>query len=404
MDVPKIASLLLICIIFSSANGQCNIYKARPKFSRAIHDFTTEINSRLEEQTSGHYVASPVSLWSLLSAISEGAEGTTLREIQEVLHHHHIKCFNRKYYDIIRQMKSTNPETLLERSGLVVIDENLNVNPKFVNTLNKIGISNVWETNFENFEGSANNINQFVRNVTHGGINEIVSPEDMAGKVLILLDAIYFKGTWKQPFDSSDTEPTPFYNDRNEQIGDVNMMFNVGTYNILDVEVLKAEVLELSYGIDDRFSLLIFLPYYGKSLQSVIDELPNITIKSLFTVFKRKDPIKAHIQIPRFKITTKVENLKELLNDMGITSMFDSSGNGFSEITDDFIYVSDVVQKADIEVTEEGTTGSAITEAEFEDRMMPRTFTANKPFAFMIYDKVTEVVLFTGAYSKPSLF
>ncbi|XP_028160891.1 serpin B6-like [Ostrinia furnacalis] len=91
---------------------------------------------------------------------------------------------------------------------------------------------------------------------------------------------------------------------------------------------------------------------------------------------------------------------------MGLRDMFDANRARFPEISDYQLHVSSFIQKADVEVTEEGTVAAAVTEMGFSFRssVQAENFLANKPFFFMIVDRKTEVPVFSGAYSKPKLF
>ncbi|XP_047510274.1 serine protease inhibitor 77Ba-like [Pieris napi] len=201
-----------------------------------------------------------------------------------------------------------------------------------------------------------------------------------------------------------DTEVSAFYNEKGDQTGDVNLMFVTGNFYQKEVDVIGAQVLELPYGSDERYTALFFLPYPDVSLFSVIEKLKTITLTTIFKLFEAEEKQDVMVQLPRFKTSTNLNNLKELLSDMGLRTMFDSSQASFTKISPYELSVSDFFQKADIEVNEEGTTASAVSGAGFISRSLPEKFTANRPFLYMIIDKEIEVPLFAGANSKPSVY
>lgn len=394
--------ILLLAIIVPSILGQCNVHKAAGPFKRAIYDFSLELTTRVAVENDQHFVTSPFSVWTILSAVSRGAQGTTLAELKKVLTHHSRKCFNHNYYSIARRIFENNTDVTVERSGVIVIDKALDVKPYFIRKIKNIGFCKLLTLSHDDLEQGATEINMLVANATHGVIDEICDSEDLVDKPFLLIDTVYFKGGWTIPFLPSETEVAPFYNEENESIGDVNLMFVNDVFNRLSMDQIGATVLELPYGKEKRFSMLIFLPYEGTKLMTVIENMKSIMLRSIFSLFK--DPAdQVMVQLPRFKIETDLNNLEELLKDMGLETMFDVEAD-FSSITDVQLHVNGVKQKASIVVNEEGTVASAATDLEFQDRSLPPQVTIQRPFLFMIVEKPREVVLFTGAYSKPSLF
>nr|BAM18772.1 unknown unsecreted protein [Papilio xuthus] len=90
---------------------------------------------------------------------------------------------------------------------------------------------------------------------------------------------------------------------------------------------------------------------------------------------------------------------------MGIKDIFDPGAANFKDITEtNNVFISAVVHNAVIEVTETGTVASAATYAYFADRARPSVFNANRPFIYMVLEKTTNTILFSGVYTKPSIF
>ena len=86
---------------------------------------------------------------------------------------------------------------------------------------------------------------------------------------------------------------------------------------------------------------------------------------------------------------------------------FDEKRADFSGISSDpsGLYVSKVLHQAVVEVNEEGTEAAAATAVVMMTRMAmvyePYEFNCNRPFIFIIHDKVQNSILFIGKYSKP---
>lgn len=402
----KMAQIRLFIFIGLVAliSGQCTDERARQFFKRSVYDFSVQLSSRISLETDGHFIASGLSPWTLLSALSLGATEDTLVEIIRVLKMHPHQCFNNKYFRFARELTSLTNDTILEKSAAMFVDQKLEVKEDFQFEVRRAAVCDVKVLDFEEYASTAAFINDYVSRATHEAIDEIVTPSDVDGAYIIMIDALYFKGAWKLPFPYADTENSAFYNHKDNQIGDVNLMFVSGTFNITSSKLVQADILELPYGDQNRFSMLLFLPKRGVTVTTVIENLKAVSLRTIFALFGKRGETIVNVQIPRFKITSDINNLKELLIDMGLQKIFDSGAAKFDDLTSFNVYVSNFIQKADIEVTEDGTEAAAASEAVLEARMLPEQFIANKPFLFMIIDRETEVPLFTGAYSKPQLF
>ncbi|XP_063834210.1 ovalbumin-related protein X-like [Ostrinia nubilalis] len=399
--------ILTLCAIIPIVIGQCTLQRAEVLFRRSVYEFSVDLVRRIAEDNEGHFIASTLSPWTLLSAVSLGAADDTLSQIQQVLKHHRHKCFNNKYLELAKQIASSSNGATLEHSSNLFMDHSMILKERFRNQLTKTGVCDITPLSFDDFNRAAGIINNYVKEATHGVIDEIISPSDLEGVYLIMVDALYFKGSWRKAFLPEETEASTFYDAHRNPIGEVNLMFANNEFNITTIDAIEATVLELPYGHDDRFSMLLFLPNDDVPLINVIGALKKISLGSIFGLFQREGgPKKVFVQIPRFKITSDLDNLKELLIDMGLRDMFDANRARFPEISDYQLHVSSFIQKADVEVTEEGTVAAAVTEMGFSFRssVQAENFLANKPFFFMIVDRKTEVPVFSGAYSKPKLF
>ena len=121
---------------------------------------------------------------------------------------------------------------------------------------------------------------------------------------------------------------------------------------------------------------------------------------------KNKRESLVELMIPKFKIESKI-NLKNILSNLGMEKMFQPSITGFKGISDEVLFVSDVIQKAFIEVDETGTEAAAATAVVVVTRnaFFPKIdqFVADHPFLFFIRDLQTNLVLFQGRVTKPSV-
>ena len=141
-----------------------------------------------------------------------------------------------------------------------------------------------------------------------------------------------------------------------------------------------------------------------KSLVDLEEAMSKVT--NLNSILKFGDKEKVEVTLPRFKIESEFK-LVESLEKLGMTDMFGPTAD-FSGMTGGInkgIYVSEVVQKAFVEVHEEGTEAAAATAAVMMGRSRqpePERFTCDRPFMFLIKDNLTGMILFSGHVTDPS--
>lgn len=87
---------------------------------------------------------------------------------------------------------------------------------------------------------------------------------------------------------------------------------------------------------------------------------------------------------------------------MGLTEIF-GSGADLTKISNNPLYLSRINHISRIQVNEEGTIASAVTTAGLINKIISSPFVANRPFAFLIANKRTNLVLFMGQYKNPTL-
>lgn len=398
---------LLIFLIFGlipCTLTKCILKEARSEFSRSINQFSNEIITKIAAEQENHFVVSIPSIWTSLASISLGATGATLEELNQVLRWKNKKCFHKRNLNISTTDASKNSTVVIERASNIYVDSKLTILKNFENKILKSGLSKFENISFEDVDSAAQTINDFVKRATHENIDQIVSPRDLANALLIMVDVIYFKGAWQNMFPKENTKINPFYDENGDKIGEVNLMSLTGNFKMLYIADLNAHVLELPYGNNSQYSMLLFRPVLGGSLEYVMVNFKNTSLFKIDEMLKSTLEDEVIVQIPRFEMASDLRTLKALLVSMGLKSPFDSSKATFKSMTHQELYISDIIQKANIKVTEEGTVASAATEMEISFRSSPSEFIANSPFLFMIFDKKSKIPIFTGAYSKPSPF
>jgi serine protease inhibitor len=175
---------------------------------------------------------------------------------------------------------------------------------------------------------------------------------------LVLANAIYFKGRWLDPFDAKLTKERPFHPAagaaKNLPMMELSKKF---TYR----EGSGYQAVRLPYTGDD-LAMYVFLPDPGSSPAKLLqimngDNWRRVTLPG----FKERDGL---VVLPKFKLENTLE-LNELLKALGMKTAFNNQqadpAADFSEMFSDPHHLSEVRQKAFVEVSEEGTEAAAVT-------------------------------------------
>ncbi|XP_032521759.2 serine protease inhibitor 77Ba-like [Danaus plexippus] len=388
-------------LIFSYALSQttnCNDENALIAFKQPTYDFSVRILDKVATETGFHFVFSPFSTWWQLMTLAEGARGKTRSELWKVTRYHRVKCFRRKYKEIINAMDE-ELAYMTKRTNIVIMNKLLNVKKSYEDEARKSHANKILSLNFNNPVDSAIEANDFIETDVDGVITKTVTPEDFNMTVLMTTDLAYFKSDWLHAFNPVYTSVENFYKS-SVPIGKVKLMTQMGYFNVTDVPIINARVVELPFNSNGRVSMLVFLPTKGY-VEDLFYNLSYIRLTSIYNLFKAVGPKLLTVRIPRFKITTELQNIPELVYDMGVKRIFYPDLANFGGISDYKVHTSLMKQTTHIEVIEEGVNG----EVEFLVRNDEQEiFSADRPFAYLIVDKKTDLILFAGMYTRPSVY
>lgn len=409
---------MLFCIVFLSfgaigySQEVANNTSLHNGLTERIGNFSIELlyHTSKAQQNGQNMIMSPITVWTALAVISEGASGNTRYEINYALR---IKTRNRNatrtnFRNIAQWLKVNTNTVELAQLNAIFVDEQRLPLTDFQDIANTYYETRMIKVNFSDGALAANYFNSAISNVTHNRITKIVDENNFKDAQMILTSALYFRGQWTVPFNTSSTMKLPFYDSHGKKIGEVNMMYNRHTYAFSNIKELKARVIELPYGKEDRLSMVIMLPNPGVSLEDMFSNFKKVTLDTFFQELRLSKEEYSDDEvdcfIPRFKITSDLDMTDILKESMGIKDLFNENRAMLPYMARTPLHVSKVIHKAEIEVTEEGTTAAGVTVSEFSNRIGVVRFEANKPFTFMIVEKITNSIVFGGFYKEPTLY
>uniref|UniRef100_A0A8C5K1L3 Serine (or cysteine) peptidase inhibitor, clade E, member 2 n=1 Tax=Jaculus jaculus TaxID=51337 RepID=A0A8C5K1L3_JACJA len=216
-----------------------------------------------------------------------------------------------------------------------------------------------------------------------GMIDNLLSPDliDGVSTRLVLVNAVYFKGLWKSKFQPESTKKRTFVAGDGKSY-QVPMLAQLSVFRCGSTSTpndLWYKFIELPYH-GESISMLIALPTESSTPLSAI--IPHISTKTIDSWMSTMVPKRMQVVLPKFTAVAKTD-LKEPLKALGITEMFDPSKANFAKITrSENLHVSHILQKAKIEVTEDGTKASAASTAVLIARSSPPWFVVDRPFLF----------------------
>jgi serine protease inhibitor len=373
------------------------------RLASSYNDFGISLYNLIAAENAGRNIfMSPLSISIALAMTYNGASGATADEIGGVLR---LEGWSRK------EMNEMN-ENLLERLGTemegVTLDianslwcrEGLCFDPLFLERTGEHFGAEARSLDFMS-PGAADVINGWVSEKTQGMIDKIVQYIDPIS-ILFLINAVYFKGEWKDEFDAEETSEEDFHL-ASGGIRRVQMMHKSRTFSYHRGEDFQA--VDLPYG-DGRMSMYLFLPDSASSLERFHNCLTEKTWKGFLSLntFGRR---KGSIAMPRFRAEFAT-GLNALLFELGMSKAFDRREADFSGMMSggpEEVWIDEILHKAVIEVTEKGTEAAAATSVVMVAASIsieePFVMVLDRPFFFAIRDNETGMILFMGSIADP---
>ncbi|XP_078544124.1 serpin B10-like isoform X3 [Lissotriton helveticus] len=262
-----------------------------------------------------------------------------------------------------------------------------------------------------NFAGDAENarkkINGWVETKTKNKITNLLPEGSLdPSTIMVLVNAIYFKGNWATKFSEEHTEAKEFKMSKTSKKS-VQMMFKRAKFNMAHVVEpgLAFKVLELPY-VNKDLSMIILLPDEIEDDSTGLEKLESGLTNENLSKWTRSDNMEnmtVEVSLPKFKMEESYD-LKQTLSIMGMSEAFSQGCADFSGMSaNNNLFLSKVLHKAFVEVNEEGTKAAAATAAVMTMRMAPisDSFEADHPFLFFIRHNKTGTILFNGRFCSP---
>jgi serpin B len=344
----------------------------------------------------GNIVLSPYSVGTAMTMALVGARGATEAEMAKTLGlalpRGEVDAANAAILSSLNKAE-TDSFQLRTANGLMLGREGGVVSDAYVAALRRDYAADV-------FPGAdAATVNAWVKKRTGGKIDSIVGHLDPT-TAMVLVNAIYFKGSWQKAFRAEATGVEPFHL-RDGEVK-VPMMHMEDFFHLATRPGYRA--IELPY-TGERVSMVVMLPDAGTA--EVVQRLDGDEIRHLLAELHAPEH-RVRLSLPRFRSSFDA-SLKEPFWQMGMHRPFDLHAADFSGVTgrppsEVPLAISQIRHRAMIDVTEQGTEAAAATGIGMSTTALqpePEMFRVDRPFLFAIIDDETNAVLFEGRIEDP---
>ena len=359
------------------------------------NNFAFEFIDRVNQSEKEDFIISPLSMQFLLGMLLDGAQGKTAEEICKVLGYGagEVEAVNAYCQSMMTQLPKLDKKTKLSLANAIFVNKQYTLLDTYKSTVSKYYLAEVSNLDFTKNASSLKTINGWCSKNTNGLIPKVLDSVDPSA-LAYLLNALYFKSEWRNPFPKAHTAKEPFTME-DGSVKKVSMMKN--NIQTAAQENDDCTMIRLSYG-NGVYSMLVILPAQGKKLTELT---AAINAKGWSNYFPTMVSCDVDLWLPKFE--TKYEKqLNSILSDMGMPSAFSPAAD-FKAMSNSALCLSFVKQDAVIKVDEEGTEAAAVsTAAMYATAFMPNqhiVFHADRPFLYLITENSTGAILFAGKYS-----
>ena len=354
-------------------------------------DLMREVSAALPSDSNA--VLSPVSASFALGMTLNGAGGDTYDSMRAVLRLDGMseEEINAGYRDLIGLLRSLDGGTEMQVANSVWGHAALAILPGFLDASRGFFDAEVRSLDFRD-PATLRVINGWVDEATRGRIPRILD-DIRSDEVLFLINAVYFKGRWRESFDPSETRTDSFHAaDGIER--SARFMVQEATLRYAEAPALQA--VDLLYG-NGAFAMTVVLPAAGGSAGELLRSLDAAGWDALVAQFHEAT---VQLSLPRFRFEY-TRRLREDLIRLGMGIAFDERRADLSRLADvgsERLYLSRVDQRTFVDVNEEGTEAAAATSVGGAVTSAPLVYQMNvdRPFIFAIRERFSGTLLFLG--------
>jgi serpin B len=353
-------------------------------------EFAFALYSRLSTRP-GNLAFSPFSISTALAMTYAGTTGETASEMARVLHFPPQP--HAAFQALLAQLGKPSDLYKLSMANRIWPSLALTLRPAFSRLLETCYQAKPQPLDYRQPQPARQEINRWVSQQTQGKIPELLSPQMVDSRTLLVLtNAIYFQGSWSRSFDPADTRQEPFVgSDGTRSLCWIMKRSDA----FLFAELEQVQVLEMPYV--GGLSMVLILPPGNGGLSALERKLDATLWRQWMQSLSLESVL---VRLPRFTLEGEFQ-LPQTLRELGMQRVFSGEAEmGAMTNSVEPAFVSECIHKAVVEVNEQGTVAAAATAVSMT-RGLHRSFEADHPFLFVIWDRSSESILFMGRVERP---
>ncbi|NWT51285.1 A1AT protein, partial [Erythrocercus mccallii] len=371
------------------------------KLAPSNADFAFKLYKQISDEVGDNIFFSPLSISTAFAMLSLGARSNTRRELYKGLAFNVTQMEEQEIHEgfqrTLQLLNDPNREVQLDIGNALFVNNKVELLQNFLNDVTNFYYAEAVSSNFQNPPEAIREINKYVETKTHGKIVDLLNsldPETM----MVLINYIFFRGSWERPFSSSNTRDGNFFLDAKNSVK-VKMMHQNKDFNVHRDEILSCWVVEIPY--KGNVTSLFVLPDEG-TMKQVEDALLRETVSNWLRSLEKRN---IYLGLPKFSISGSYD-VKRLFKKMGVTEVFSDQADLSGVAKNLPLKVSEAIHKATVDVRENGTEAAAVTALRILGMSLrfpiPPRITFDRPFVMMIIDKTTNALLFLGKIVNPT--
>ena len=395
-------ALAILSICFCAAVSYCQTPQEIRDLAKSNNAFAAKFYASLAKDNPGRNIFfSPYSISTAFSILYAGASSDTARQIAETFSFStDTEKLASSFSELQKNLNTYNQQqvALFSVANAVWIRDDFKLNPQYSDLIKKSYETELSTSDFKEPEAVRTKINEWVSEKTAKNISELFAKGDLNGTPeLVLANAVYFKGRWRNAFNKNSTRAGKF-SVSSSTLVNVRMMHQKKNFSYSEKD--NVQVIELPYS-NGELSMLVILPKDAGGLATLEQ---GLTIEKINRFSQNLWDKEVSLNFPKFKISYRI-NLKDSLKKEGVLDAFGPKADFSLMAEGKSLFITNALHKAFAEVDEEGTEAAASTAVQMSltaKREIIPEFNADRPFLFIIRENQYGSILFMGRITDPS--
>ncbi|KII65195.1 Antithrombin-III [Thelohanellus kitauei] len=365
-----------------------------------VNSFTSTLLNQLyaSQNKTGNIALSGISLYVLLGAIDVGLQGRSHNQLYHFL--------GEKFDDFYDTDNWRSSDTAKKWSHLrelytslsiahTVLFYSCGIHDHYKQISDSIFTLKKIKIDFSNRITSALKMNKWMSQRTFGAIQNVFDQSTLTDNILVFINTLFFRANWRNKFNPELTKQEIFYEDNGQQ---------------LQVAMMNQEIYQKIFDSPHYIFKILFRPFTENIYSAIIlprdghavnDVLQILNLDQLYNYFKLFTWKYVKLKLPKFKILSQ-KDFVHTLKKFKVADMFDRNHSDFGWMTNQKVFIGNLIQVSNIAIDESGLTDAHGTISMEESASEPYEFYVTKPFLFLVFSPSDKLVIFSAIVKNPS--